>query len=81
MSEVIETLTSRDGQERVHIVRRSNGSFGFEEEYFSTHPLEMCWCSRPHHPLCVCDSSETARREARSRVDWLIRECEGGNSG
>jgi hypothetical protein len=71
MWEVLETLYSPDAHERVHIVRRSNGSFGFEEEYFSAHPLEMCWCARRQYPLCVCDAPETALREARARIDWL----------
>jgi hypothetical protein len=71
MWEVLETLSSHDGQERVHIVRRLNGSFGFEEEYFSAHPDEMYWCRRSQHPLCICDSQETALREARTRIDWL----------
>ena len=73
MWEIIETIYGPDERDRVHIVRRTNGSFGFEEEYFSTHPTEMCWCPRYRHPLCICDSVETARREARARVDWLIR--------
>lgn len=77
MWEALRTLYSPDGRERVHIVRRSNGSFGFEEEYFSDHPSEMCWCSRTQLPLCICDSAETALREARSRVLWLVEADRG----
>ena len=73
MREIIQTIYSPDGRERVHIVRRANGSFGFEAEYFSAQPAEMCWCPRPQRPLCICDSAETALREARTRVGWLTQ--------
>ena len=75
MYEVIETHYSQSGQERVLIVRRSNGSFGFEAEYFSANPLEMCWCPFRQHPFCICDSAETALRVAQYRVDWMKNEA------
>ena len=71
MGEILESLYSSDGRERVHIVRRGNGSFGFEVEFFSDYPTEMCWCSRSQFPLCICDTHEAALREARARVNWL----------
>jgi hypothetical protein len=80
MGEIIQTIYSPDGDERVHIMRRANGSYGFEEEYFSAHPAEMCWCPRRQMPLCICDSAETAFREAQARVDWLIQAATDGTS-
>jgi hypothetical protein len=69
MDEVLETLYNPDRTRRVYIFRRSNGTFGFEEEYFSNDEYEMCWI--PRSGLSVFDSAETALREARDRLNWL----------
>jgi hypothetical protein len=57
---------------RVHIVRRDDGTFGFVEERFSDDELERCWLMlgwRRSQP--ICDTFETALREAEGRVGWL----------
>jgi hypothetical protein len=79
MDEVLETIYGPDGTRRVHIVRRKNGTFGHEEEYFSTDEYEMCWIPLSRH-LSVFDSAETALREARSRMGWLLPPEETGSS-
>jgi hypothetical protein len=66
----VETLYDRTGKRRVRIVALESGSFTFEEEYFSDEPRERCWLSAARH-LSLCDSIETARREARGRVAWF----------
>ncbi len=72
MSEkIIREIYSQDRKRRVCIVQRENGSFGFEEEYFSDDPFEMSWCRYGQYPLAICDSEETALREAMGRVKWL----------
>jgi hypothetical protein len=70
MEEVVQTLYSPDRKRRVHIVRRGNGTFSHEEEYFSTDEFEMCWIPLSGH-LSVFDSVDTALREARGRLNWL----------
>jgi hypothetical protein len=68
---VVRTFNSPDGKRRVLIVQRNNGSFGYEEEYFSEHPEELCWCPLTQRPFSICDSEATALREAFGRIDWL----------
>ncbi|MEX0611074.1 MAG: hypothetical protein WD738_16210 [Pirellulales bacterium] len=57
---------------RVRIFQAPNGSYGFVEEVFSDDPFELCWLpitAGRSHP--VCDTVETALREAHGRIDWL----------
>jgi hypothetical protein len=68
---VIKLLYHPDGKQRVLIVRRSNGAYGFEEEKLSDEPGEMYWLPLSQVPLCICDSAATAEREARNSVAWL----------
>ena len=58
---------------RVLIFQRDDGKWSFAEAHFSAHPLEMRWVSQAHG-VSICDTRETALREARSRVDWLLAE-------
>ena len=67
----VRTFTSPDGKRRVLIVDRGGGRFGYNEEYFSEDPDEMCWVALPQYPLTICESAESAEREARGCVDWL----------
>jgi hypothetical protein len=76
MMTVLRVLTSLDGKRRVHIVDRGGGRFGYEEEYFSDDPDERCWVPLPQYPVTICDSPETAEREARGCVTWLRRPSE-----
>ena len=68
---VLQEIYSHDRKHRVLIVQRESGVFGFEEEYFSDAPLERCWCAYSQQPFAICDTPETALREAKGRVKWL----------
>ena len=57
---------------RVTIFKCEDGSFSFLEEHFSDEPLEHCWIPLTHRrSIPVCDSFETATREAAGRIEWL----------
>ena len=72
MSEqVLHTLVDASEKRRVLIVRRDNGAYGFEEEHWSDEPLELCWIRHGQYPFSICDSEETALREAHGRIAWL----------
>jgi hypothetical protein len=71
MESVVKVFVHQDGKRRVLIVRHPNGSHGFEEEYWSDGPLELCWCRCTKNPLTICDTLETAEREALGRIGWL----------
>jgi hypothetical protein len=74
---LVKTLTHPDGLRRVHIVERTSGQFGYEVEECvrvyedPSYPDEKCWVPNGQYPLSICDSAETAEREARGRVAWL----------
>lgn len=72
---ILRTINDSEGKRRVYIVRRDNGTFGYEEEYWSDDPYEKCWIPLGDYPLCICDSEETALREAMGNVDWLAGRC------
>ena len=72
MDSVVKVLMSRDGKRKVEIFRAADGTYGFEELYFSEEPRERCW---------IAADAEIAEREARGRVEWLRREGEVGPSG
>jgi hypothetical protein len=68
---VIRTIVDSAGKHRVLILQRPDGAFTFEAQYWSDEPLEMCWIPRGERSVCICESEETAMREALGRVDWL----------
>jgi hypothetical protein len=75
VDQIIQTIYSKDGKKRVHIVRRANGFYGFDEEYFSEDLYEMCWIPlTSRRPFSICDSAETALREAKGRIVWLMHD-------
>lgn len=65
-------LYDLDKKRRVLILRNTNGAYSFVEESFSTDPYEQCWIPvTKGRSIPVCDSIETALREAKGRIDWL----------
>lgn len=68
-----ETIYDAAQKRRVVLFRRDDGTFGFQEERFSSDPLEQCWLPFvERRSECRCDSLESAMREARGRIDWLV---------
>ena len=60
------------GKQRVRIFLRANGTFYFQEEYFSEHPSEQCWIPVSSQSVGFYDREATALREAKASIDWLI---------
>jgi hypothetical protein len=73
MRSAAETIYDQDKQRRVTIFQNQDGTFGFEEDYFSDDPLEQCWVSKCF-PGSRCGSLDEARREVHGRVAWLKEE-------
>jgi hypothetical protein len=69
----VHTIYDNAKKRRVVVLRRDNGSFGFEEERFSDEPLEMAWIPFGRYSVSLCDTAERALAEARSRVQWLAQ--------
>src|SRR5262245_15887337 len=66
----MKILLRKDGQRRV-IISGRDGLFTFAEEKWVTDCYtEPCWAPTAHArtSLPICDSEETAEREARARV-------------
>jgi hypothetical protein len=76
--EVVKTIPDADGSREVRIVRNSDGSFGFEEWRRSAYHSAIRGRGEFWEPISkgrtFADSPETAEREARAGVDWLIRQ-------
>jgi hypothetical protein len=70
MGATIKTISHPDGKRRVLIERLDNGSFTFTEEKYWDDPLEHSWLPAGRSNS-LCDSAETAEREARGRITWL----------
>lgn len=68
--EVVQTIYSADLLKRVLIYRLDQDSFSFCEEIWSDEPLEQCWIIG-RWPRSVCDSPDTAVKEAKGRLEWL----------
>lgn len=85
----LHVFVSADGARRVHIFRDSNGRYGFSEEilreeelpYSSTPDGEpettTYWLPCDDDSKAVCDSEETALREAAGRIPWLKAQLPG----
>ena len=59
-----------DKKRRAVIFRRKNETYGFLEEIWSDDPYEQCWIPRENG--AICDSEETALKEATGRIRWLV---------
>ena len=68
--EILQTLYSPDRGRRVHIFRRRNGTFGYEEEFLDIDEYGNSWIPLSSQ-LTIFDSAETALREAGGRIAWL----------
>jgi hypothetical protein len=79
--EILKILTDPSGTRRVLIVRRPNGLFGYQEEELQNkyddklrkrlNDASTIWVGFTQKPFTICDSPETAEREARGNVQWL----------
>ena len=65
---VVKSIPHPSGLRRVDIIRRDDGSFGFEEWYFSDDRMSNAWVSAYRQMFTVTDTFEAAEREARGRV-------------
>jgi hypothetical protein len=74
----LQEIYSRDGKRRVVIYRRDTGTFFYDQEHFSEHPLELCWIPLRQVPIGVYESQLRAEEEARANVDWLITDAARG---
>jgi hypothetical protein len=77
MTEQERVIYDRTGKRRVQIFRSDDGFFSFLEEKFSDQEFEQCWLPltwRRSQP--VCDTFETALREAKGRIEWLAEMLE-----
>ena len=68
-NKIIQTIYDDSRKRRVIIFHRNDGSFGFEEEFFSDEPLELAWL--PSGRDSRCETAEGALVEACGRVEWL----------
>ena len=83
-AEVVKTIQDPTGRREVRIVQNSDGSFGFEEWRLSAYPSAIVGRGEFWEPIStgrtLADSAETAEREARAGVDWLIPESKAEES-
>ena len=74
MHQVLKTFFCHDGSERVQIVRRDDGLFSFDH-YHCARAWDKSLYWAPVAPwgssLPLCNSAETAEREARGRIAWM----------
>jgi len=70
----IKTILKSDGDRRVNIYQRDDGQFSFVEEQLTRPDFgDPCWIPASRS-ISLCNSSETAEDEAKSRIDWLGRQ-------
>ena len=62
--ERVKEIYDDAGKRRVAILRRESGSFYYQPEYFSEHPLEMCWIP----DLCLLVFTRAKKRLKMKRV-------------
>lgn len=75
VGKIVRTVVEPDGWRRVHIIARHDGHFGYAEERFYSYdpdndPEAGHWV-QVSSSSSVCDSPETAWREARAAIHWL----------
>jgi hypothetical protein len=72
----VRTIVDPSGKRRLHIIARADGHFGYAEERFAIDPDERhgVWLPVQGAPVSICDSLETAERQARASIVWLRHE-------
>ncbi len=65
----IKQFISEDGQKKVEIFQRADGTFGFTDWRYDRE--EDSWYPHGRYSECFASSFEIAVREASGRVDWL----------
>ncbi len=65
----LRTILSPDGQFRVQLFRRRDGTFGFEEHKFLSD--EKAWVPHGRYSTPFLEAEEAALQEALSRVEWM----------
>jgi hypothetical protein len=73
--EILKTLCSLDGKERVQILRRDGDRFGYSNEYLSQSGSGPSWVGLGLPFFISYDSAEAAERAARINVLWLLSEA------
>lgn len=72
---VLKEIYSEDERRRVVIVRHPSGLFGFDEEEKCSEEGGEHWHPLPASSVApsfaICDTPDTAEREARARISWL----------
>ena len=66
---VVETIWNADKTQRVDILHRDDGTFGFTELHYAMDVQK--WCPFGRYSESFTQTSDDAIREARSRVRWL----------
>ena len=72
VSTVVKSIEHTNGDHKVEIFRRDNGSFGFEVLKWAD--LEQTWMAHGRYSACITESAADAEQQARARIDWLA--CE-----
>jgi hypothetical protein len=66
---VVQTITSPDGMDRVLIVARSDGAYGYRRQWRSTSATGHDW-GVPGPLVGIYDSEAAAIHEGLARVPW-----------
>ncbi len=67
--QIVMTIVHPDGNRKVNVFRRSDGSFGFEE--LRWHTGDGCWCPFGKYSIAFVDTMEHVLQEIKERVTWV----------
>jgi hypothetical protein len=68
--QIVRTILHSEGNRKVEVFRRSDGTFGFEESKWFDDP-ENCWVPFGRYSNAVIDTLDNALKEAEGRVPWV----------
>lgn len=77
--QVVKTIHNPQGNRRVELFQRRDGTFGFQEWAYAAD--EGAWLPFGRYSIAVIDTLERAEQEARGRIAWLARgsDSDGGD--
>jgi hypothetical protein len=70
MADPIKTITSLDGNHRVEVFQRPEGTFGFDEFYFDEEEQAWCMVNSREGSYPVFDTLKRALQEIAGRIPW-----------
>jgi len=76
--QILKTIVHPEGNRKVEVFQRPDGTFGFEEWHWLVD--EKCWCPLGKRSVSVIDTMDHTLDEIKGRIPWVTEKILGLSS-